>query len=186
MYSLTPAQRHCIPELLDKGLSGHVIANTIGIGVGYICNFHSKHCSSFTKALGSHPQKLSPADTQYAVCLITFYKAENANDVAKTLQDMSNTSFSIKIVRRAVGSTGKKAVTKQKWPFLSKKQSSQRMDFAEAHKDWTVGDWKGLFGQMKPKSIILGVMGKIWVWKMPGEGLNTKLVCGQSSLEEVF
>ena len=99
---------------------------------------------------------------------------------------MTNTSFSIKTVRRAVGSTGKKAVTKQKWPFLSQKQSSQRVDFAEAHKDWTVGDWKGLFGQMRPKSIILGVMGKIWVWKLPGEGLSAKLVSGWSSLEDVF
>ena len=31
---------------------------------------------------------------------------------------MTNTSFSIKTVRRAVRSTGIKAVTKQKWPFL--------------------------------------------------------------------
>ena len=35
-----------------------------------------------------------------------------------------------------------KAVTKQKRPFLSKKHRRLRMDFAEAHKDWTVEDWK--------------------------------------------
>ena len=72
MYSLTPAQCHFIPKLLDKELSGHAIANTIGIGLDYICNFHSKHCSSLTNALGGYPQKLSPADTQYAVYIITF------------------------------------------------------------------------------------------------------------------
>ena len=52
MYSLTPTQHHCIPELLNKGLSGHAIANTNGIGVDYISNFHSKHYSSLTKSLG--------------------------------------------------------------------------------------------------------------------------------------
>ena len=71
MYSLTPTQHHCIPELLDKGPSGHAIANTIGIGVDYISNFHSKHYSSLTKSCDGYPQMLSPIDTQYAICLLT-------------------------------------------------------------------------------------------------------------------
>ena len=113
MRSLTPAQHHRILELLDKGLSGHAIAKTPGISVGSISNLRSKHRSSLSKSLGGHPQKLSPADTQYAVHLITSQKAENATDVAKTLQDMTNTSFSVKTVRRALRGTGMKAVTKQ-------------------------------------------------------------------------
>ena len=60
-----------ILELLDKGLSGYAIAKTTSISVGSISNLHSKHCSSLSKSLGGHPQKLSLADTQYAVCLIT-------------------------------------------------------------------------------------------------------------------
>ena len=114
MHSRTPAQCHRILELPDKGLSGHAIAKTTGINVGSISNLHSKHCLSLAKSLGGHPQNLSPADTQYAVCLITFQKAENATDVAKTLQDMTNTSFFVKTVRRALKGTGMKAVTKQK------------------------------------------------------------------------
>ena len=122
MHSLTPAQCHHILELLDKGISGHAIAKTTGISVGSISNLCSKHCSSLSKSLGGRPQKLSPADTLYAVCLITSQKAENATNVAKTLQDMTNTSLSVKIVRRALRGTGMKAVTKQKQSFLSKKQ----------------------------------------------------------------
>ena len=71
MYSLTPTQHHYIPEPLDKRPSGDAIANTIGIGVDYVSHFHSKHYPSLTKSLGGYPQKLSPVDTQYAVCLIT-------------------------------------------------------------------------------------------------------------------
>ena len=113
MCSLTPAQHHHILELLDKGLSGHAIAKTTGISVSSISTLHSKHCSSLSKSLGCHPQKLSPADT-HAVHLITSQQAENATDVAKTLQDMTNISFPVKTVRRALRGTGMKAMTKQK------------------------------------------------------------------------
>ena len=41
-------------------------------------------------------------------------------------------------------------------------------------KQW--GTIKGLYGQMRSKSIIWGQMGKKWVWKMPGEGLSDRLV----------
>ena len=157
MRSLTPAQRHRILELLDKGLSGHAIAKTTGISVGSISNLRSKHCSSLSKCLGGRPQKLSPADTQYAVRLITSQKAENATDVAKTLQDMTNTSFSVKTVRRALRGTGMKAVTKRKRPFLSKKHRRMRMDFAEAHKDWTVEDWKRVIWSDETKYQLFGV-----------------------------
>ena len=51
---------------------------------------------------------------KYAVCHITSQKAENAIYVAKILQDMTNTFFSVKTVRRVLRGTGMKAVTKQR------------------------------------------------------------------------
>ena len=99
MQSLTPAQHNCVLELLDKGLSSHAISTTTGISVGSISNIGSKHHSTLSKSIGGHPCKLSPADTQYAICLITSQKVENATKVAKTLQDMTNTSFTVKTVR---------------------------------------------------------------------------------------
>ena len=35
-----------------------------------------------------------------------------------------------------------KAVVRKKRPFLSEKHRKQRMDFALAHQDWTVENWK--------------------------------------------
>jgi transposase len=120
MRSLTPAQCNHVLELLDKGQSSHAISTTTGISVGSISNIRSKHRSTLSKSIGGCPCKLSPADIQYAIHLITSQKAENATEVSKTLQDMTNTSFSVKTVQRALRSTGMKAVTKQKQPFLSK------------------------------------------------------------------
>ena len=72
------------------------------------------------------------AFTQYAIHLITSQKAENATEVTRTLQDMTNTPFTVKTVRRALRGTGMKAVTKQKRPFLSARHRRLRMDFAES------------------------------------------------------
>ena len=68
------------------------------------------------------------------------------------------------------------AITKKEWPFLSKKQSSWKRTLQRHTKIKQWGTKKGLFGQMRPKSIIQGQKWKKWVWKIPGEGLTDKLV----------
>ena len=133
MWSLTPAQYNHVLELLDKGLSGHAISITTGISVGFIYGIYFKHWSWISKATGGRPHKLSPTDTQYTIRLITSQKSDNATDATKTLQEMTNTSFTIKTVCRTLCGIGMKAVTKQKRPFLSKKHKRMRMDYAEAH-----------------------------------------------------
>ena len=114
MQSLTPAQCTHVLKLLDKGHSSPAISSITGISVGSISNICSKHCSTISKSVGGHPWKLSPANTQYAIYLITSQKAENATEVTKTLQDMTSTSFHVKKVQRALRGTGMKAGTKQK------------------------------------------------------------------------
>ena len=76
---------------------------------------------------------------------------------------MTNTSFSVKTVRRALRGTGMKAVTKRKQPFLPKKHRRVRMDFAEAHNDWTVEDCKRVIWSDETKINCLGSDGKKWV-----------------------
>src|SRR3954469_18942805 len=96
MRSLTPAQHNHILELLNKGYSGHAISTITGISIGSISNIHSKYCSSLSKSIGGCPHKLSSADTQYTIHLITSQKAENATDIAKTLKNMISPSFTMK------------------------------------------------------------------------------------------
>jgi len=112
MRSLTPAQYNRVLELLDKGLSRHAISTTTGISFGSISVIHSKNQSPISKATGGRPHKLSPTNTQYAICLITSQKADNAPDATQTSQDMTNTSFTVKTVCRALCGVGMKAVTK--------------------------------------------------------------------------
>ena len=71
-----------------------------------------------------------------------------------------------------------KAVVKRKRPLLSKRHRRERLDFALAHQDWTVDDWKKVVWSDETKINRLGSDGRKWVWKKAGEGLSDRLVQG--------
>ncbi len=71
-----------------------------------------------------------------------------------------------------------KAVVKTKCPLLSAKHHKAHLDYAHAHKDWTVEDWKRVVWSDETKINRLGSDGRKWVWKRPGEGLSDRLVKG--------
>jgi hypothetical protein len=71
-----------------------------------------------------------------------------------------------------------KAVVKKKRPLLSQRHRKERLDFAIAHKDWTVEDWKKVVWSDETKINCLGSDGKKWAWKKTGEGLSDRLVEG--------
>ena len=52
------------------------------------------------------------------------------------------------------------------------------MDFAIAHKDWTLEDWKKVIWSDETKSSCLGSDGRKWAWKRSGERLSDRLVEG--------
>jgi DDE superfamily endonuclease len=71
-----------------------------------------------------------------------------------------------------------KAVVKKKKPFLSKRHRKARMDFAIAHLEWTIEDWKRVVWSDETKINRLGSDGRKWVYKKAGERLNDRLVEG--------
>jgi len=69
-----------------------------------------------------------------------------------------------------------KAVVKKKRPLLSKHQRRERLDFAIAHQDWTVEDWKKVVWSDETKINRLGSDGRKLIWKKKGKGLSDRLV----------
>ena len=76
-----------------------------------------------------------------------------------------------------------KAVVKRKRPLLSAKHCKAHLDYAHAHKDWTVEDWKRVVWSDKTKINRLRSDRRKWVWKRPGEGLSDRLVEGTVKFE---
>ena len=178
MRSISPTQKQTILSMLDAGQSAHSIASTTGLNVSTISRLRSKERSELQKATGGRPPKLSSANVRHAIRLISSGKAENAVQVTKALTNIVNQPLSTSTVCRQLRKTGMKAMVKSKWPLLSAKHCKARLDFAYAHKDWTLEDWKKVVWSDETKINHLGSDGHKWVWKKAGEGLSDRLVEG--------
>jgi len=81
-----------------------------------------------------------------------------------------------------------------KWPNLfqilsinlSAKHRKARLDFAYAHRDWTLEDWKLVIWSDETKINRLGSYGRKWAWKSQERGSMTDWYKELSSLVEVL
>jgi transposase len=114
MRPLTLAQRTHIITLLDAGTSGHQIHHLTGLGIGTISRLRSQYRSEVAKSSGGRPSKLTPANIGYAKRIICMGKADNAVQVTKALQDVTNQSISSQTVRCNLKRFGLRPVVKKK------------------------------------------------------------------------
>ena len=140
MRSISSTQRNTILSMLDAGQSAHSITSATGLHVSTISRLCSKECLELQKAVGGRPSKLSSANIHHTIHLISSGKAENAVQVTKALTNVVNQPLSATTVHQHLKKTGMKAVVKSKHPLLSAKHYKACLDYAYAHKDWTVED----------------------------------------------
>ena len=126
--------------MLDAGHSICSIQATTGVHASTISRLRSKKRSELQKSIGGRPSKLSPSNIRHAIHLISTQKAENAVQVTKTLTNIINKPLSPSIVHLHLKKARMKAIVKTKCPLLSIKHHKACLDFAHAHKDWTVED----------------------------------------------
>ena len=138
--SLSLTQQNTILSLLDSGHSGEAIAKRTGVSPSAISKLCSKQCSLLPKAVRDYPSKLSPTNIQHAQHLITSGKAENAIQVIKAFTNIINHPLSANMVHHHLKEADMKAVVKSKHPLLSARHHKAHLDFAYAHKDWTMED----------------------------------------------
>ena len=157
--SLSHTQQSTIFSLLDAGQSGEAIARQAGVNPSAISKLHSKKCSVLSKAIGGHPSKLSPTNIYHVQYLIT---SENAVQVTKALSNIINQPLFANTICLHLKKAGMKAVVKSKYPLLSVRHHKTCMDFACAHKDWTIEDWKKVIWSNETKINHLGSDGHKW------------------------
>ena len=119
MKPLSSAQHNNILSLLDSGHSDCQISSITSIHHSTISRLHKKYCPNAQKSSGGHPSKLTLANTCFAIYLITFQKAENAVQVTKALQEVTNQPLSDQTTCHYLRRAGMKAVKKVKKPLLS-------------------------------------------------------------------
>ena len=165
-------------HMLDAGQSTCSISAATGINPFTISRLCFKECSELQKSTDGCLKKLSPSNIHHAIHLISTQRAENAVQVTKTLTNIINQPLSPSTTCLHLKKAGMKAVVKTKRPLLSARHRKVHLDFAYAHKDWTLDDWKRVVWSDVTKINCQGSDGRKWVWKKSGEGLSDRLVEG--------
>ncbi|KAJ1299760.1 hypothetical protein OPQ81_000669 [Rhizoctonia solani] len=162
--------------LLDQKKSHAEIIKSTKVSSSYITKVTKKHRPDLVRSTGGHPRKLNPTATRYAVCLVTNGSSVNTRQATQTLSGLTRESISPRTVRRALKRAGLKPKKKVKKPKLTPAHIKARIHFAEAHKDWTIEDWKRVLWSDETKIKRLGSDGIHWVWVRPGEELNDWMI----------
>ena len=96
------------------------ISRLTGVNPSTVSRSCSQFCSELPKSFGGCPSKLTPANISYAKCIVHMGKADNAVEVTKALQDITNQSFSSQTVHLNLRQSGLQPVVKKKQPLLKK------------------------------------------------------------------
>lgn len=178
MRALSEDTKNDIRSQLLAGDSTRQIASRLGISPMTVSRVRSEDLPGIALPSGGRPKKLSPRNVHYATRLITSGEVDTAPEVARALQDVTNKPVSPSTVRRALKNVGMKAAVKQKKPRLLPRHRKARLDWAVAHKDWTLEDWKRVVWSDETKINRLGSDGRHWIWKKSGQGLQDRHVDG--------
>jgi transposase len=92
--------------------------------------------------MAGRPKRLPEQDKRACVPSITRENGETATGVAKQIKKDIGIHISRYTVARALKQSGMHSAEKQEKPRLSAKNVKVRLEFALAHRDWTVKDWK--------------------------------------------
>ena len=111
------------------------------------------------------PPKLTERDKLYCVRQVTRGGKETAVEVADSLKKELNVSVDARTVRNALVEKGLGAIVKPKKPNLSSKNVKARLEWAKAHQDWTVDDWKRVVWTDETKVNRFGSDGRKYCWK---------------------
>ena len=90
MKATSPSQTTHILHLLDSGHSGEEVSSLTSVSPSTVSRLRARYRPYLTKSPGGRPSKLSDTDIRYALRLIGTGKADNAVQVTKSLQEITN------------------------------------------------------------------------------------------------
>ncbi|KAJ1299316.1 hypothetical protein OPQ81_002724 [Rhizoctonia solani] len=114
--------------------------------------------------------------TYYAVCLVTNSNTVGTYQATNLLLELTGEDIHLKTVCCAPKWAGLNPKKKVKKPKFTSAHQKAHYEFAEAHKHWTVEDWKQVLWSDETKINCLQSDGVHWAWIWPGEEDSEQLV----------
>ena len=98
-----------------------------------------------------------------------------AHDVAD-LQRLCFPHVTAETIRKRLAECGLKAYIHCKKPYLSPEKKKKRLEWAKAHKHWTMENWKSMIFSDESKFNIFGSDGHRYCWRKPGQEFDERYV----------
>ncbi|QRV82134.1 Transposase [Ceratobasidium sp. AG-Ba] len=174
--ALTQAQINSVLALLNSGHTHPEIKARMPISAGSITNICARYRPDLVKAVGGRPRKLNPTETRYAVRLVTNHNSVSTRRATQALCELTGQTMHRKTVTRALKRAGLRPVKAIKKPKHTPQHILDRIAFAEAHRYWTMEDWKRVLWSDETKINRLGSDGVHWAWVRQGETLTDRQV----------
>ena len=171
MRQISENLKNSIISLLLQGMSVRKTANRLGVGLGTVSKYKSRHLPHLNCPPRGRVKIITETKKHVIRRDILNGKLRTAAEVHRELvregYKVSNTT-----VKRALKSMGFEAKIKKKKPFLSKKHIAARYKWAQDHQHWTVNDWKRVVWTDETKINIWGSDGVKYYWARPGDPLQ--------------
>ena len=162
-------------NLLANGLSSRLVASRLGIGRSTVDNIR-KNASNPPPVLPKGRKKiLTPQHIRFLDRHMQHNPFTSIREASQVLKAQYNVQVSKATVRRALRFNHHKARKIVKKPLLTKRHRDARLQFALAHKDWTLDDWKRVVWSDETKINRFGSDGKQHCW-VKDAGFSSKLV----------
>jgi transposase len=167
MRPLSLDRQNSIVLLLESGKSEGQVARELGISISTVSKYKKARLPDLQTAKGGRVSKLTDRDKgqlRKNILNGTWTTATEAHiNLVREHHQVSLTS-----VKRALRSMGFETKRKIKKPFLATRHKKSRYEWAVAHKDWTVDDWRRVIFSDETKINLWGSDGCRYYWKRPG------------------
>lgn len=176
MRKITNDQLQNIISLLQTGKSNRQVASETQLSHTIINRIARKHVTDREKNKGGRPELLNKTEKRYCVQQINRGGQENAVQVAKVLENDIQKRVSPQTVRRALKLSGLDSIEKQKKPMLRKANVVSRLNWAKAHRNWTINDWRRVVWSDETKINRFNSDGRTWAWIRDNEEIQPRHV----------
>jgi len=113
---------------------------------------------------------VSPVRGPVAVlaALYTTGECHTATEISRQASNLGLPPVSDWTVRRALRRQGLAARAMSRKPFLTKSHMRRRLEWAKAHRHWTVADWSRVIFTDETKVHLVSAAGRSWCWRGKG------------------
>lgn len=175
MGKISQKVKQQLVHLLESGVGHRKISRTLKIPKSTV-TWHAKKQGMKSPPKKGRPKILSERDENFIAKKISSGVVPNATKMSKEIKERFDISVSRYTISRVLKKKGFKSAEKKEKPQLSKKNVKARFDFAKAHQDWTLDDWKRVIFSDETKINRFNSDGRTWYWSKDPSVLNEKSV----------